>query len=85
MIRIGTNPIAWSNDDDRSRFYREARAAASLSHPNIATVFEIDEAVPESAKDDDLRPFIAMEYIDGETLENHAKNGPMKLAEAVLC
>ncbi len=74
---------ALSSDDDRARFYREARAAASLSHPNIATVYEIDEAVPEGSKDDDLRPFIAMEFIEGDTLEERIKKGPMKLAEAV--
>ncbi len=74
---------ALSSDDDRARFYREARAAASLSHPNIATVYEIDEAVPEGSKDDDLRPFIAMEFIEGDTLEDRIKQGPMKLREAV--
>ncbi len=74
---------ALSSDDDRERFYREARAAASLSHPNIATVYEIDEAVPEGSKDDDLRPFIAMEFIEGDTLEDRIKQGPMKLTEAV--
>jgi len=74
---------ALSSDDDRARFYREARAAASLSHPNIATVYEIDEAVPEGSKDDDLRPFIAMEFIKGDTLEDRIKQGPMKLEEVV--
>jgi len=75
---------ALANKDDRARFYREARAAASLSHPNIATVYEIDEAVPEGSKDDDLRPFIAMEFISGETLDEQVKRGPFKLKEAVL-
>ena len=74
---------ALSSDDDRARFYREARAAASLSHPNIAVIHEIDEAVPEGSKDDDLRPFIAMEFIEGDTLEDRIKQGPMKLEEAV--
>ena len=60
---------ALASDDDRARFYREAKAAAQLHHPHIASVFEIDEAVPEGSKDDDLRPFISMEYIEGETLQ----------------
>lgn len=69
--------------DDRARFYREAKAAALLNHQNIASVFEIDEAVPEGAGSDDLRPFIAMEFIDGQSLEQRAKEGPLKLEEAV--
>ncbi|MCZ6705863.1 MAG: protein kinase, partial [Bacteroidetes bacterium] len=69
--------------DDRARFYREAKAAAQLHHPHIASVFEIDEAVPEGSKDDDLRPFIAMEYIEGETLDAKIKEGPLKLEDAV--
>ena len=51
---------ALASEDDRERFYREAKAAAQLHHPHIASVFEIDEAVPEGSKDDDLRPFISM-------------------------
>jgi serine/threonine protein kinase/TolB-like protein/tetratricopeptide (TPR) repeat protein len=45
--------------DDRSRFIREARAAASLSHPNIATIYEVGEA--------ERSCYISMEYVDGET------------------
>jgi len=74
---------ALSSDDDRARFYREAKAAAQLNHPHIASVHEIDEAVPEGAPSDDLRPFIAMEFIDGKSLEDTAKEGPMALEEVV--
>jgi serine/threonine protein kinase len=61
---------ALASEDDRARFYREAKAAAQLHHPHIASVFEIDEAVPEGSNNDDLRPFIAMEFIEGETLHD---------------
>ena len=74
---------ALSSEDDRARFYREAKAAAQLNHPHIAAVHEIDEAVPEGAPSDDLRPFIAMEFIDGRSLEDTAKEGPMALEEVV--
>ena len=49
-------------DDEelRARFGREARSVARLRHPNIIVVFDVGE--------DDGRPFIAMEYIAGETL-----------------
>ncbi|MFB3133691.1 MAG: serine/threonine-protein kinase, partial [Rhodothermales bacterium] len=62
-------------DDDKQRFEREAKAAAALNHPNIATVYEIDEAGG--------RTFIAMEFIGGETLASTIKQGPLKLSEAV--
>ncbi len=74
---------ALANSDDRARFYREAKAAAQLNHPNIAAIHEIDEAVPEGGAKDEPRPFIAMEFIDGESLEDRIKAGPMKLDEAV--
>ncbi|GMQ82587.1 MAG: hypothetical protein BMS9Abin05_2041 [Rhodothermia bacterium] len=80
---------ALASDDDRARFFREAQAAAQLHHPNIATVFEIDEAIPldedgsEIGTSDGPRPFIAMEFIEGETLQDFIKKGPMKLTEAV--
>ena len=57
---------AISSEEDKERFIREAKAAASLNHQNIAHIYEIDEdALPEGKK----QMFIAMEYIEGKTLE----------------
>ena len=75
---------ALAGDDDRARFFREAQAAAQLHHAHIATIFEIDEAVPSDAPPGTAEsPFIAMEYIEGETLEARIRKGPLKLDEAV--
>jgi Tol biopolymer transport system component/predicted Ser/Thr protein kinase len=67
---------ALASDDDRARFHREAKAAAALNHPHIAAIYEIDQA-------DGEHPFIAMEFIDGETLDARVKKGPLKLKDAV--
>jgi eukaryotic-like serine/threonine-protein kinase len=80
---------ALASEDDRARFRREAQAAAQLNHPNVCHVYEVDEAVPQSAEgklvDGHTEPrlFIAMEYIAGETLHDYVKKGPLKLQEAV--
>jgi serine/threonine-protein kinase len=68
-------PQALGSADERSRFIHEARAAASLSHPNICTVHEIDEANGQT--------FIAMEYVEGESLKDKIGAGPLKLKEAI--
>lgn len=62
------------DQDLRRRFVREARLAARLSHPNVVRVFDVGE--------DDGCPFIAMEYVEGETLaELLARRGRLPPAE----
>ncbi|MGK2858278.1 MAG: protein kinase domain-containing protein [Thermoanaerobaculia bacterium] len=60
----------------RDRFMREARAASSIDHPNICTIFEVDET-------GDGHVFIAMAYYGGRTLDRILTAGPLEVKRAV--
>ena len=70
-----------SGEADKSRFAREAKAAASLSHPNVATIYEfagVDD--PVSGKS---TSFIAMEFVDGQMLSHMIGERPLPVHDVI--
>ena len=61
--------------DRRTRFETEARAISSLSHPNVCTLFDVG--------DEDGQPFLVMEYLEGETLDDRLTRGALPAAEVL--
>src|SRR5262245_56041061 len=69
-VAIKFLPEAFSHDTERvARFQREARMLASLNHSNIAAIYGLEESGE--------RKFLVMELVDGETLAERIKRGPI--------
>src|SRR5215510_1115580 len=69
-------PVEVAADAERMRrFVREAKAASALNHPHVVTIYEIGEAGGVN--------FIAMEYIEGQTLATEINGHPLKVSEIV--
>ena len=82
QIRINPNPaqaeggVNTPKTTERiRRFVQEAKAASALNHPNILTIYEIDEI--------DSEQFIATEFVDGETLRQRMTSGRLTVREAI--
>src|SRR5215510_313307 len=74
LVALKILPAVLANDHQRMRrFVQEAKSASSLNHQNIITIYEIGET--------DSTRFIATEFIDGVTLRQKLKRGPLTLHE----
>ena len=75
-VAIKVLPANFVNDPDRlSRFQREARLLAALNHPNIATIYGLEQSSGTAC--------LVMELVPGETLADRVKTGPVPVEEAL--
>ena len=63
------------DEEANKRFHREAKAAASVHHPNVCPVYEIGE--------EEGQTFLAMAFIEGDSLDKKIEQGPLKILEAL--
>src|SRR3989441_5674604 len=74
-VALKTMSSLASDETARKRFWREARAAASVNHPNVCQLYDIGE--------DRGALFIAMELLEGEALAERLRQGPLTVSETV--
>ena len=68
-------PHLITSEEEKTRFVHEAKAAASLNHTNICTVYEFEETEDTT--------FISMAYIEGQSLKKKIEQDPLKLDDAI--
>src|SRR5262249_11321379 len=75
-VAIKVLPLEWARDPERvARAQREAEVLASLNHPHIAQIYGHEQV--------DGAPCLVLEFVDGETLEERLKRGPIPINEAL--
>src|SRR6266508_2910411 len=76
QVAIKVLPDAYASDPDRvARFHREAQAVAALNHPSIAAIYELAESGDTK--------FLVLELIEGDTLADRLRRGPVPVDEAL--
>ena len=65
-----------ADPERRQRFLKEARAASALNHPHVCVVYDVGET-------DDGLPFIAMEFVEGQSLDALVQQGPLEIVRVV--
>ena len=75
LVALKLLPKELTKSGRLERFFQEAKAASALSHPNIATIYDVGE--------DEQHGFIVREFVEGETLGRKLVKGPLELREAV--
>src|SRR5436305_13881708 len=65
-----------ADPERRQRFLNEARAASSLNHPHVCVVYDVGETA-------DGLPFLAMEFVEGQSLDALVKDGPLAMAKVI--
>lgn len=76
-VAIKVLPASFGADHERlQRFAQEARSAAALNHPNILSIFDIGDGQSAS-------PYVVSELLEGETLRDRLRNGPLPTRKAV--
>jgi serine/threonine protein kinase len=75
-------PVEMAQDNAAlERFRREAQAASALNHPNICTIYDVGEIPLEGGEGNAAQRFIAMEFLDGQTLQRRISGKPLPLNE----
>ena len=84
LVALKFLPDAFATDAQAlSRFNREAQAASALNHPNICTIYEIDEVPLPSGGTNASQPFIAMEFMEGTTLKHRISGKPLRVEQVL--
>jgi len=76
-------PHLGQTGEEKTRFIHEAKTASALDHPNICTIYEIDETQPTAGEPGSGQMFIAMACYEGESLQERIGSGSLAIDEAV--